>query len=599
MYISKNYISLKYIELCRRKKIKCDGLRPSCKNCAKNSSPCIYTPSVRKRGRNSAAARRAAAIPAGYAPLTNGPTPYDRPLPPHQTKPPTTAMMVSHSVSASSSGQINNSHPIAAGQPQPQQQSSMFQIGMPPPPPSISQMPPPPPPPHHHRPHHQPQPQINPAGSNPLNGGPVSLHLKRDPGFGQYPMEEAMYDPAKQAYEMSAHFMLPVNNFHFPPFGNSGPPQLPAYNYGSASHQAGPSTRIPSDKPTAANSKKQQQPPMLSSNFDPSLLAHDLSSAYVSAIAGMATTTDPAAVSADHLNKLKVPKSSNAYGKSASNTPLDDGGCGILDPTAVSTSHKMQDLRKKIRSIISSVWADTECGRSAGMAGVTLADDEMTAADDNNTTGGGMMAASKEEFVSRPFGGSGNTNNISVASPSGDRSMDDHLINIFFEYVYHQLPIIPKDEFYQSYKQGHVSTLLVCAMCSAASNFLNRIEDERKAIFEKYSQKVREQFHDACFEPNLAVVQTALIMTLCEYRHGSLHRAWVYLCKYTLLLFFLHMTIRVTTSCFVVVIAFTLYLVASHLSIKSIIKPVCCYIHSATYYFFFTHTYVYATIHQK
>ncbi|KAJ1670088.1 hypothetical protein GGF38_001767, partial [Coemansia sp. RSA 25] len=118
-----------------------------------------------------------------------------------------------------------------------------------------------------------------------------------------------------------------------------------------------------------------------------------------------------------------------------------------------------------------------------------------------------------------------------LASPSGDRSMDDHLLNIFFECVHHQLPIIQRAEFYGTYGRGAIPPLLVCAMCAAASVFLNRIEEERKAIYERYAQKVREMFHDACFEPSLEVVQTALIMTLCEYRHGSLHRAWVYLCK--------------------------------------------------------------------
>ncbi|PIA16365.1 hypothetical protein COEREDRAFT_42909, partial [Coemansia reversa NRRL 1564] len=35
---------------CRKKKIRCDGIRPSCKNCIKNKSPCTYLPSIRKRG---------------------------------------------------------------------------------------------------------------------------------------------------------------------------------------------------------------------------------------------------------------------------------------------------------------------------------------------------------------------------------------------------------------------------------------------------------------------------------------------------------------------------------------------------------------------
>ncbi|KAJ1674453.1 hypothetical protein EV182_003242, partial [Spiromyces aspiralis] len=37
---------------CRRKKIRCDGIRPSCKNCLRQSMLCTYMPSNRKRGRN-------------------------------------------------------------------------------------------------------------------------------------------------------------------------------------------------------------------------------------------------------------------------------------------------------------------------------------------------------------------------------------------------------------------------------------------------------------------------------------------------------------------------------------------------------------------
>ncbi|KAJ2171922.1 hypothetical protein GGH16_002599, partial [Coemansia sp. RSA 560] len=116
-----------------------------------------------------------------------------------------------------------------------------------------------------------------------------------------------------------------------------------------------------------------------------------------------------------------------------------------------------------------------------------------------------------------------------LVSLSGDRSLDDHLLALFFEFVHPQLPIISRTVFQDAYSRGRVPPLLVSAMGAAASVFLNRIETERKAIYEQYSQKVREHFHDACFEPSLEVVQTALIMTLCEYRNGSLHRAWVYL----------------------------------------------------------------------
>ncbi|KAJ2908993.1 hypothetical protein GGI21_002328, partial [Coemansia aciculifera] len=387
----------------------------------------------------------------------------------------------------------------------------------------MSQMAPLPPP---------PPPQINPLGVRFMDGGPVSLHLKRDPGFGVDPMEEGgMYDPAKQAYEASSHFLLPVNNFHYSSYA---PP--PANQQSSSSMRAGPSS-------SSSSSRSRKQPVMgipgtscfpvrtpsgssmgynggdvfpstsgissmasslLPPNFDPTVLAQDLSTAYVSAIAGMPPVDHNNNNSSNGSSRAAVEsKSAIARGKSASHT--------VPDP---ATSGKMRDLRKQIRSIISSVWANTECGKSAGMAGVSmgaagLADDEP-ATDDEPASGRRAQQ-------------------LPLASPSGDRSMDDHLLAIFFDCVHHQLPIMQRTEFFGAYSRGTVPLLLICAMCAASSVFLNRIEEERKAIYDRYSQKVRELFHDACFEPSLEVVQTALIMTLCEYRHGSLHRAWVYL----------------------------------------------------------------------
>ncbi|KAJ2815393.1 hypothetical protein FBU31_006944, partial [Coemansia sp. 'formosensis'] len=415
--------------------------------------------------------------------------PYARPL---NTQTPSSSASTSHPT-------LHQSQMLPPSQP-------MYQMGhsMPPPPP-LSQMAPP------------QQPHINPMGVRFMEGGPVSLHLKRDPGFGVDPMEESMYDPAKQAYEASSHFMLPVNNLHYSGYTPSTSNQQsmragPSSSSASSRKPMGiPGTscfpvRTPSGSSmgyggdvfpsTSGISSMARQPSsMMPAGFDPMALAQDLSSAYVSAIAGM-----PATDSGRYQGGQDAAKSATARGKGASHT-LDS-----------ATSTKMHDLRKQIRAIIASVWADTECGKSAGMAGVSLgADDEQPTDEERSVAAGPQLLTN------------------AVASPSGDRSMDDHLLGVFFDCVHHQLPIIQRAEFLAAYGRGAVPALLVCAMCAAASVFLNRIEDERKAIYDRYSLKVRELFHDACFEPNLEVVQTALIMTLCEYRHGSLQRAWVYL----------------------------------------------------------------------
>ncbi|KAJ2009263.1 hypothetical protein GGI04_000601 [Coemansia thaxteri] len=481
---------------CRKKKIRCDGIRPSCNNCSKSKSPCTYLPSVRKRGRNSL---RVAMLPT-YASSAGGP--YARAL--HQ--PP--------------------QHAPARQQPHPQPQhvlgpQPMMHIGH-------HGMPPPPPP---------PPPHINPLGVSFVDGGPVSLHLKRDPGFGHDPAEEALYDPAKAAYEASSHFMLPVNNFHYSSYApprqppSSMRPQAGPSSGSGSSSRPGPSKpmgipgtscfpmRTPSGSSmgygvdifpsTSGIAALAQQPPAGApmpppATFDPTVLAQDLSSAYVSVLAGLPPATPGAAAAA------AASRSAVARGKSASHAPsAGSSAAAALDP---GTTTKMRDLRKQIRAIISSVWADTECGKSAGMAGVSMADDEPSRDDG---AGGSQLAQAPQ----------------ALASPSGDRAMDDHLLSIFFESVHHQLPIIQRADFARAYERGAVPPLLVSAMCAAASVFLNRIEDERRAIYDRYALKVRELFHDACFAPSLEVVQTALIMTLCEYRLGSLHRAWVYLCK--------------------------------------------------------------------
>ncbi|KAJ2386876.1 hypothetical protein GGI05_004249, partial [Coemansia sp. RSA 2603] len=402
-----------------------------------------------------------------------------------------------------------------------------------------------------------PQPHINPLGVNFVSGGPVSLHLKRDPGFGQDPMEEAMYDQSKQAQEMSSHYLLQVNNFHNLPFTSnygSQPGSSGSRHGGFGSNVAGSSSsnngkhnsadmalpgsstsfvyRTPSGSSmgrqsmlesypgggSTSSSMNQNKPVQLMaipSSFDPTVLAQNLSSAYVSAIAGMPSSQAGQHDSAAASSSVGPPKSANALGKSASNTPL--GMLGDDKDQDPATAAKMRELRKKILSIISSVWADTECGRSAGMAGVTVADDE-TGNEDSSKSGSSINSPNDQSPNIGLAAMDATLNGTSaMVSPVGDRSMDEHLIYIFFEYVHQQLPIIPRSDFIKSYKQGKVSTLLLCAMCAAASVFLNRIEDERKSIYELYSQKVRELFHDACFEPSLEVVQTALIMTLCEY----------------------------------------------------------------------------------
>ncbi|KAJ1931387.1 hypothetical protein FBU59_006729, partial [Linderina macrospora] len=332
----------------------------------------------------------------------------------------------------------------------------------------------------------RPQPHINSLGSSFMNGGPASLHLKRDPGFGENPMEEAMFDPYKQAYEQSSHFMLPVNSYRFPTFTPPNPPGM------ASSAQAGPSSRnlggiggiggqpnsqrtpsgsstnprgMPYGGPASASSSSSgnnrptqqrsaqmggpfgaigmpQSNAAVPSNFDPASIAQDLSSAYVSVVAGnpMQHLVPPSSSS--------TPKSANALGKSASHTPPLAGTDLAAD---LRTSPYLRGLQKQIRDIISSVWADTECGKSAGMAGVAMRMDDTSLSDDSTSK-------SKQAATSSP------SSDMSMQppnpSPSGDKPMDEHLLKIYFESVHSQLPIISKKEFFPTYNRGQAPALL-------------------------------------------------------------------------------------------------------------------------------------------
>ncbi|KAJ1671420.1 hypothetical protein EV182_007639, partial [Spiromyces aspiralis] len=62
-------------ELCRRRKVKCDGRRPKCANCVRHDSDCIYRESYRhgprrkhcQQTRNSTATATATAAAASIA----------------------------------------------------------------------------------------------------------------------------------------------------------------------------------------------------------------------------------------------------------------------------------------------------------------------------------------------------------------------------------------------------------------------------------------------------------------------------------------------------------------------------------------------------
>ncbi|KAJ2683664.1 hypothetical protein H4R19_006974, partial [Coemansia spiralis] len=123
----------------------------------------------------------------------------------------------------------------------------------------------------------RPQLQINPMSAAFGSDGPASLHLKRDPGFGGDAMGDGMFDPAKQANEMSTHFLQPVNAFRFPQYTPSNQMSLGA--------QPGPSnsSRRSSNNNSSHNSHTNGAMPGSSSLRNPYQTLHHSSSAGPSA----------------------------------------------------------------------------------------------------------------------------------------------------------------------------------------------------------------------------------------------------------------------------------------------------------------------------
>ncbi|KAF8941599.1 hypothetical protein BGZ58_005549 [Dissophora ornata] len=107
----------------------------------------------------------------------------------------------------------------------------------------------------------------------------------------------------------------------------------------------------------------------------------------------------------------------------------------------------------------------------------------------------------------------------------------DHLIELFFDSIYFQLPIIHQGTFMKQYKEGKVSPNLLNAMCAAVARFSNHPDVVTTPAFlagEPFATNVRGMVVDSIDIPTVSNVQALLFLSMYEYGAARGPRAWMF-----------------------------------------------------------------------
>ncbi|KAG0003420.1 hypothetical protein BGZ80_007601 [Entomortierella chlamydospora] len=107
----------------------------------------------------------------------------------------------------------------------------------------------------------------------------------------------------------------------------------------------------------------------------------------------------------------------------------------------------------------------------------------------------------------------------------------DHLIQLFFDSVYYQLPIIHPGSFMIQYKEGKVSPNLLNAICAAVARFSTHADVVTIPAFlagEPFAANVRSALVDSIDIPTVATVQALLLLAMYEYGAARGPRAWMF-----------------------------------------------------------------------
>ncbi|KAF9923880.1 hypothetical protein FBU30_006090, partial [Linnemannia zychae] len=107
----------------------------------------------------------------------------------------------------------------------------------------------------------------------------------------------------------------------------------------------------------------------------------------------------------------------------------------------------------------------------------------------------------------------------------------DHLIELFFDSIYFQLPIIHPGTFMKQYKDGKVPPNLLNAMCAAVARFSNHPDVVTTPAFlagEPFATNIRAVLIDSIDVPTVSNVQALLLLSMYEYGAARGPRAWMF-----------------------------------------------------------------------
>ncbi|KAG9070617.1 hypothetical protein KI688_008155 [Linnemannia hyalina] len=107
----------------------------------------------------------------------------------------------------------------------------------------------------------------------------------------------------------------------------------------------------------------------------------------------------------------------------------------------------------------------------------------------------------------------------------------DHLIELFFDSIYFQLPIIHPGTFMKQYREGKVSPNLLNAMCAAVARFSNHPDVVTTPAFlagEPFATNIRAVLVDSIDVPTVSNVQALLLLSMYEYGAARGPRAWMF-----------------------------------------------------------------------
>ncbi|KAF9437852.1 hypothetical protein BGZ76_010868 [Entomortierella beljakovae] len=111
------------------------------------------------------------------------------------------------------------------------------------------------------------------------------------------------------------------------------------------------------------------------------------------------------------------------------------------------------------------------------------------------------------------------------------RDILEHLIELFFDSIYYQLPIVHPETFWKQFREGKVSPNLLNAMCAAVARFSNHPDVVTSPAFlagEPFATNVRGMLVDSIDIPTVSNVQALVFLSMYEYGAARGPRAWMF-----------------------------------------------------------------------